>query len=174
MFDLLFLVFAFPLLGFVLLAFARGRLAETPAAVIGVGSIGLSALLTLILGIQFLSSPPEGGAYTEVLWTWMSVDGFAPQFALRLDALSLTMLGVISGVGFFIHLFAAWYMRGDDSYDRFFSYMNLFVASMLFLVLGDNLLFLYFGWEGVGLSSYLLIGFWYKDAANGAAARKAF
>jgi len=65
-------------------------------------------------------------------------------------------------------------MRGDEGYSRFFSYMNLFVASMLFLVLGDNLLFLYFGWEGVGLSSYLLIGFWYKDAANGAAARKAF
>src|SRR6185503_371094 len=75
---------------------------------------------------------------------------------------------------FFIHLFASWYMRGDEGYDRFFSYMNLFVASMIFLVLGDNLLFLYFGWEGVGLCSYLLIGFWYKDPANGAAARKAF
>ncbi|MFI4979912.1 MAG: NADH-quinone oxidoreductase subunit L, partial [Nevskiales bacterium] len=75
---------------------------------------------------------------------------------------------------FLIHLFASWYMRGDEGYGRFFSYKNLFVASMLFLVLGDNLLFLYFGWEGVGLCSYLLIGFWYQDPANGAAARKAF
>jgi NADH-quinone oxidoreductase subunit L len=174
MLDLLFLVFAFPIAGFVILAFARGRLKETPAAVVGVGSIGLAALLTLLIGIEFLRHPPADHAYTQYLWTWMNVDGFAPQFALRLDALSLTMLGVITGVGFFIHLFAAWYMRGDEGYDRFFSYMNLFVASMIFLVLGDNLLFLYFGWEGVGLCSYLLIGFWYKDAANGAAARKAF
>jgi NADH-quinone oxidoreductase subunit L len=173
-FDLLFLTFAFPIAGFMVLAFARGRLAEVPAAVVGVGSIGLSFLVTVVLGIEFLRNPPADHAYTQVLWTWMNVDGFAPEFALRLDALSLTMLGVITGVGFFIHLFASWYMRGDEGYDRFFSYMNLFVASMIFLVLGDNLLFLYFGWEGVGLCSYLLIGFWYKDPANGAAARKAF
>jgi NADH-quinone oxidoreductase subunit L len=172
--DLLYLVFVFPLAGFVTLAFARGRMPENMAALVGVGSIGLSALLTAAIGYQFLGNPPDGGVYTQVLWTWMNVGGFAPQFALHLDALSLVMLGVITGVGFFIHLFASWYMRGDDGYDRFFSYMNLFIASMLFLVLGDNLLFLYFGWEGVGLASYLLIGFWYKDAANGAAARKAF
>ncbi|MGH8442447.1 MAG: proton-conducting transporter membrane subunit, partial [Nevskiaceae bacterium] len=173
-FDLLFLTFAFPIAGFVILAFARGRLKETPAAIVGVGSIGMAALTTLVLGFEFLRHPPVDHFYTQVLWTWMNVDGFAPQFALRLDALSLTMLGVITGVGFFIHLFASWYMRGDEGYDRFFSYMNLFVASMIFLVLGDNLLFLYFGWEGVGLCSYLLIGFWYQDPANGLAARKAF
>ena len=174
MLSLLFLVFVFPITGFMILAFSRGRLSENAAAVVGAGSIGLSALTTLLVGYEFLSSPPEGAAFTQVLWTWMNVDGFAPQFALRLDGLSLTMLGVITGVGFFIHLFATWYMRGEEGYDRYFSYMNLFVASMIFLVLGDNLLFLYFGWEGVGLCSYLLIGFWYKDAANGAAARKAF
>ncbi len=174
MLNLLPLVFMFPLIGFVTLAFARGKMPEKFAAIVGVGSVGLSALLTALIGFQFLTSPPEGAVHTQLLWTWMNVDGFAPQFALRLDALSLVMLGVICGVGFLIHMYASWYMRGDDGYDRFFSYMNLFVASMLFLVLGDNLLFLYFGWEGVGLSSYLLIGFWYKDAANGAAARKAF
>ena len=168
------LVFIFPLLGFISLAFARGRISENLAAVIGVGSIGLSALTAAIAGYDFLSHLPQGDSYTHVLWTWMSVGNFQPQFALRLDALSLCMLGVITGVGFFIHLFASWYMRGDEGYARFFSYMNLFVASMLFLVLGDNLLFLYFGWEGVGLASYLLIGFWYQDPANGAAARKAF
>jgi NADH-quinone oxidoreductase subunit L len=104
----------------------------------------------------------------------MSAGNFATDFGLHLDGLSLTLLGVVTGVGFFIHLFASWYMRGEEGYARFFAYMNLFVASMLFLVLGDNLLFLYFGWEGVGLCSYLLIGFYYKDAANGLAARKAF
>ncbi|HSW14931.1 MAG TPA: NADH-quinone oxidoreductase subunit L [Solimonas sp.] len=172
--DFLPLVFIAPLLGFVLLAFARGRLSETPAAIIGVGSVGISALTTLVAGWQFLGNPPVDGYVAVQLWTWMQVGNFAPSFTLHLDALSLVMCGVITGVGFLIHLFASWYMRGDEGYDRFFSYMNLFVASMLFLVLGDNLLFLYFGWEGVGLASYLLIGFWYKDAANGAAARKAF
>ena len=168
------LTFIAPLLGFLILAFARGRISENLAALVGVGSIGVSALTAAFAGWQFLHAPPEGGAYSQLLWQWMSVGNFHPSFTLRLDALSLTMLGVITGVGFFIHLFASWYMRGDEGYARFFSYMNLFVASMLFLVLGDNLLFLYFGWEGVGLASYLLIGFWYQDPANGAAARKAF
>ena len=172
--NLLFLAFVFPLLGFLILAFGRGKIPETLAAVVGVGSIGLSALVTAIVGVQFVRHPPAGDAYVQPLWTWMQVGGFAPQFALRLDGLSLTMMGVITGVGFLIHLFASWYMRGDEGYGRFFSYMNLFIASMLFLVLGDNLLFLYFGWEGVGLCSYLLIGFWYQDPANGTAARKAF
>ena len=84
------------------------------------------------------------------------------------------MLGVVTGVGFLIHLFASWYMRGETGYSRFFAYTNLFIASMLFLVLGDNLLFLYFGWEGVGLCSYLLIGFYYSNRNNGNAALKAF
>ncbi len=174
MLDLLFLTFLSPLLGFVLLAFARGRLSDTPAAFIGVGSVGIAFLVTIGCTLSFLNQPPDDGAYTQSLWRWLQTGNLTVDFALRLDQLSLVMLNVITGVGFFIHLFASWYMRGDDSYDRFLSYMNLFVASMLFLVLGDNLLFLYFGWEGVGLASYLLIGFWYKDAANGLAARKAF
>ncbi len=172
--NLLFLTFLFPLLGFVLLAFGRNRISEKGSALIGVGSMGLSALTTVWVGLDFLRNVPAGGAFTQQLWTWMQVGNFTPQFALRLDGLSLTMLGVVTGVGFFIHLFASWYMRGEEGYERFFAYMNLFVASMLFLVLGDNLLFLYFGWEGVGLCSYLLIGFYYQDPANGLAARKAF
>ncbi len=163
-----------PLMAFVVLSIAREHLSETVVALIGVGSIGVSAFLTMIIGYQFLADPVTGGVYSESLWTWMQVGSFAPTFTLKLDALSLVMLGVVTGVGFFIHLYASWYMRGDEGYARFFSYMNLFVASMLFLVLADDLLFLYFGWEGVGVCSYLLIGFWYKDPANGAAARKAF
>ncbi|NKF22183.1 NADH-quinone oxidoreductase subunit L [Solimonas marina] len=173
MFEFLFLVFTFPLLGFLTLAIGRQRISENAAAYIGVGSVGLSALLTAIIGWQFYHQP-AGFSYTQELWTWMSVGDFSPRFALRLDQLSMLMMCVICGVGFFIHLFASWYMRGDEAYPRFFAYMNLFVTAMLFLVLGDNLLFLYFGWEGVGLASYLLIGFWYQDAANGAAARKSF
>ena len=174
MFNLLFLVFLAPFLGFVILTLAHRRLSDNAAGAIGIGAIGVSALTTLAMGIEFFVHPPAGGVFTQPLWQWLDVGGFAPGFALRLDGLSLTMLGVITGVGFFIHVFAAWYMREYGDCARFFSYMNLFVASMLFLVLGDNLLFLFFGWEGVGLCSYLLIGFWYKDAANGTAARKAF
>jgi len=172
--NMLSLICFAPLLAFVVLTIARERIPENVAAVIGVGSVGLSALLTAVVGFDFLTQRPAGGVYIESLWTWMQIGSFAPTFALKLDALSLIMLGVVTGVGFLIHLFASWYMRGDDGYARFFSYMNLFVASMLFLVLADDLLFLYFGWEGVGVCSYLLIGFWYKDPANGAAARKAF
>jgi len=172
--NLLFLTFTFPLIGWLLLSFSRGKWSENLSALIGVGSVGLSALTTAFLIYQFNVNPPEGGVYTQVLWQWMAVDGFAPSFTLYLDGLSLTMLGVVTGVGFLIHLFASWYMRGEAGYSRFFSYTNLFITSMLFLVLGDNLLFLYFGWEGVGLCSYLLIGFYYSNRNNGNAALKAF
>lgn len=172
--NLLFLTFLFPLLGWLILSFSRGRFSENTSAVIGVGSVGLSALTAAWIIFQFNVAPPEGGVYTQVLWQWMNVDGFAPSFTLYLDGLSLTMLGVVTGVGFLIHLFASWYMRGEEGYSRFFSYTNLFITSMLFLVLGDNLLFLYFGWEGVGLCSYLLIGFYYSNPNNGNAALKAF
>ena len=172
--NLLYLTFIFPLVGFLLLATLRTRLSENTAAVIGVGSMGLSALTALYVGIDFMQNIPQGGAYVQTLWTWMQVGDFTANFALHLDGLSLTMLGVVTGVGFFIHLFASWYMRGEAGYERFFSYMNLFVASMLLLVLGDNLGLLYLGWEGVGLCSYLLIGFYYSNKANGEAAIKAF
>ena len=172
--NLLFLTFVFPLIGFLLLSFSRGRFSENLSALIGVGSVGLSAATAAYVIWQFNVAPPEGGAYSQLLWQWMSVDGFAPNFTLYVDGLSVTMLGVVTGVGFLIHLFASWYMRGEAGYSRFFSYTNLFIASMLFLVLGDNLLFIYFGWEGVGLCSYLLIGFYYSNRNNGNAALKAF
>lgn len=170
----LYLTILFPLIGFLILVTARKRLSENVAAYVGVGSVGLAAIFAALAGYDFLQHKPESGAFVQPLWTWVNVAGFAPAFNLYLDGLSLTMLGVITGVGFLIHLFASWYMRGDEDYARFFSYMNLFLASMILLVLGDNLVSLYFGWEGVGLCSYLLIGYYYRDPANGAAARKAF
>ena len=172
--NLLYLSCLFPLLGWLVLAFSRGRFSENLSALIGVGSVGLAALNAAWVIFQFNVAPPEGGVYTQTLWQWMNVAGFAPNFTLYLDGLSVTMLGVVTGVGFLIHLFASWYMRGEEGYSRFFAYTNLFIASMLFLVLGDNLLFLYFGWEGVGLCSYLLIGFYYSNPKNGNAALKAF
>ena len=172
--NLQLLTCVFPLLGWFLLAFSRGRFSENLSALIGVGSVGLSALTAAWVIMQFDLNPPENGVFTQVLWQWMSVAGFAPSFTLYLDGLSVTMLGVVTGVGFLIHLFASWYMRGEEGYSRFFAYTNLFIFSMLLLVLGDNLLLLYFGWEGVGLCSYLLIGFYFKHTPNGNAALKAF
>ncbi len=172
--SLLPLTFIFPLVGFLILAFMRDKLTEQVAAIVGVGSMLLSALCTLIVSYTFLTDNPAGTVIEIPLWTWFQVGDFAPSFGLSFDGLALTMTGVITGIGFLIHLFAAWYMKGDTGFARFFSYMNLFVASMLLLVLADNLFLLYLGWEGVGICSYLLIGFYYHDRANGLAAMKAF
>ena len=168
----LYLTILFPLIGFVLLAAGRHKLPETVAAIIGVGAVGLSALFALIAGMDFVANGKQ--LYVQHLWTWFNVGGFAPGISLQLDGLSLLMLGMITGVGFLIHIFASWYMRGEHDFARFFSYFNLFVASMLLLVLGDNLALLFLGWEGVGLCSYLLIGYYYQTPSNGLAAIKAF
>ncbi|MFP1884495.1 NADH-quinone oxidoreductase subunit L [Lonsdalea quercina] len=174
--NLLYLTLLFPLLGFLLLAFSRGRWSENVSATVGVGSVGLSALLTCWIGIDFFNHQQGDGVvfFSQHLWTWMSVGNFDITVNLALDGLSLTMLSVVTGVGFLIHLYASWYMRGEEGYSRFFAYTNLFIASMLVLVLADNLLLMYLGWEGVGLCSYLLIGFYYTNPSNGAAAMKAF
>lgn len=197
--NLLFLTICFPLLGFLLLAFSQGRLCEKVAAIIGVGSIGLAALTAFWATIDFFSAqsmaialaneaatklPADQVAlltekasnfgFYQALWTWFQVGNFKPVLGLYLDKYSVIMICTVTGVGFFIHLFASWYMRGEEGYSRFFAYMNLFVACMMILILGDDILFLYFGWEGVGLCSYLLIGFYYTAPKNGAAAMKAF
>ena len=176
MLEYLWLVPALPLVGFSALFVTEGKLPDRLVAVIGAGSIGLAALVALGAGIEFVQSGEA--SYYQSLWTWMAVGTFTPSITLYLDPLSLVMTGVITGVGFLIHLYATGYMWKDheepEGYSRFFAYMNLFVFAMLMLVLGDNLLVLFLGWEGVGLCSYLLIGFYHRDPENGYAARKAF
>lgn len=160
-----------PLIGFLILAIFRDKLSQKIASIVGVGSMLLSMIAAFISIFGFMANPVPT-AYK--LWTWLAVGDFKADFGLYLDGLSVTMLGVITGVGFLIHLFASWYMDGEKHFSRFFSYLNLFVASMLMLVLADNLLLMYLGWEGVGICSYLLIGFYYNNRANGRAAMKAF
>jgi len=171
MVNLLALVPALPLLGFAILFASAGLLPKRAIAAIGVGSVGISTILALIVMFSFLASPKP---YTQIVWSWIAISGFTPHIGFYLDALSGLMMLVIAFVSFLIHLYSAEFMSADEGYSRYFAYMNLFVASMLVLVLADNLLLLYLGWEGVGLCSYLLIGFWYRDPANGLAARKAF
>jgi len=173
MLNLLWLIPTLPLISFLILAFFGKKMGKFSGA-LGVISVGLSALITLIIGVEFLSSPPIGGVYEQTLWTWFDINGFAPEISLYLDPLGLIFTFVITFVGFLIHWYSTEYMDGDEGYSRFFAYMNLFVFSMLMLVLGNNLLLIYFGWEAVGLCSYLLIGFWYKEPYNNYAARKAF
>ena len=171
---MLWLIPALPFAGFVVLVLIGPRLSRPAIAAIGVGSVGLSTLVFFLVALDYLSTPAPSHAYTQALWTWMQVDSLAPKIGLYLDSVSLVFVFVITFVGFLIHLYSAQYMADEEGYSRFFAYMNLFVGSMLTLVLADNLLLLFLGWEGVGLCSYLLIGFWYTDPANGRAARKAF
>ena len=174
MLGLLWLVPVLPFAGFLVLAVFGPRLPRLWVGVTGVGSVGLAAFFAMLVAADFIISPPAGESFTQVLWLWMAVDGFTPAISLYLDALSVVMILVVTFVGFLIHLYSTWYMADEEGYSRFFAYMNLFVGFMLALVLADNLLLLFLGWEGVGLSSFLLIGFWYRDSANGRAARKAF
>jgi len=174
MLDLLWFVPTFPLAGFVVLSLFGARFARSVTATVGVGSVALSAAMAVSIGTVFILSPPVNDSYTQTLWTWINLGQFAPKVAFYLDALSVCMILVVTIVGFLIHLYSAEYMIDDEGYSRFFAYMNLFVAAMLTLVLADNLFLFYLGWEGVGLCSFLLIGFWYKDPANVRAAVKAF
>ncbi len=172
MLDLIWLLPALPLAGFLILAFTGGELPKPVVATVGAGSVGLAFVVAALCSYQLLSSGQD--SFQLTLWEWMAAGDFSSAFSFYLDGLTVVMILVISGVGFLIHLYSTGFMIDDPGYSRFFAYMNLFVAAMLVLVLADNLVLLYLGWEGVGLCSYLLIGFWYENPANGYAARKAF
>ncbi|MGK7394105.1 MAG: NADH-quinone oxidoreductase subunit L [Candidatus Cyclobacteriaceae bacterium M3_2C_046] len=174
MINFLWLILLLPLAGFLVLALFGSKLSKKMVAMVGLGSVGTAAFLTILLGLEFIINPIPDHGLVNHLWTWFDVAGLSPGITLYLDALSLIFVFVITFVGFLIHLYSVEFMWDEEGYARFFAYMNLFVGSMLTLVLADNLVLLYLGWEGVGLCSFLLIGFWYKDPVNGAAARKAF
>lgn len=161
-----------PFAGAIILALFGGLMPKKTAGAIGCASIGLSCALALITAGRFLAG--HASAVQAPLYNWVHVGGLSVTMGLHLDALSLVMMLVVTFVAFMIHLYSAQSMYREDGYSRFFCYMNLFVGSMLVLVLASDLLVLYLGWEGVGLCSYLLIGFWYKDRKNCDAARKAF
>src|SRR2546428_1292123 len=149
--HLLWLIPTFPLAGFLILAFLGKHLSRSGIAFVGAGSVSLSALLTIIIGISFIATTPSGGTYSQFIWNWFDTGGFAPKISLYLDALSLVFVFVITFVGALIHMYSSEFMIEDKGYARFFAYMNLFVFSMLILVLAEDLLFMYLGWEGVGL-----------------------
>ena len=168
-----------PLLGFSVNILLGRRLAPRFVQGLAVGTIAGSFLLSLFGFLHLRGLAVEERVITQELWRWISVGGGAlpgldVAVAFTLDPLSSVMLLVVTGVGLLIHIYSIGYMKGDPGIPRFFAYMNLFSFSMLVLVLGENLLLMFVGWEGVGLCSYLLIGFWFRHLPNTTAGNKAF
>ncbi|MFH1229982.1 MAG: proton-conducting transporter membrane subunit, partial [Planctomycetota bacterium] len=143
-------------------------------SILACGTVFVSFILSVLTFIQLLGLPADNRIIHQVAYTWLEVGAFKAQAAFLIDPLSIIMLLVVTGVGFLIHLYSVGYMADDKRYARYFGFLNLFIFAMLLLVLGDNLLLMFIGWEGVGLCSYLLIGFWFEKTANAIAGMKAF
>ncbi|MFI5976749.1 NADH-quinone oxidoreductase subunit L [Streptomyces sp. NPDC051452] len=171
--KLIALLIAAPLFGAVVLLLG-GRRLDRVGHWIGTLLSTASFAVGLILFADLLGRNAEHRTLTQHLWTWVPVGGFQADVTFRLDQLSMTFVLLITGVGSLIHLYSIGYMEHDERRRRFFGYLNLFLAAMLLLVLADNYLLLYVGWEGVGLASYLLIGFWQHKPSAATAAKKAF
>ena len=169
--EYIWLVPLFPLIGFLLTALNFKRFKGITAGIIASVMVFLPFLVSLLLFSEILGGAE---AKTVELFSWISLQNLSIPFSFLVDRLSVLMLLIVTGVGFLIHVYSIGYMKEDPGFNRFFSYMNLFVFFMLLLVLGSNYLILFIGWEGVGLSSYLLIGFWFKNQEYNNAAKKAF
>jgi NADH-quinone oxidoreductase subunit L len=181
-YDWIWLVIGLPLAGFLVQALVGKRVVDWLGAAYGKRVMGTLAVLPIAgafaigVGItaQLAQLPAGERAVRLTLFDWITLKSLSVPFEALIDPLSMTMVLIITGIGALIHLYATGYMAEEKDYTRFFTYLNLFIAFMLVLVLGANLVMLFIGWEGVGLCSYLLIGFWYKDLANARAANKAF
>ncbi|NDY41469.1 NADH-quinone oxidoreductase subunit L [Dissulfurirhabdus thermomarina] len=164
----------FPLAGFLLNGLLGKKAGKSFVSFVGCASVGLAFAVALLVFRDLLARPPEERQLVQVLWSWMAVGGFHADLAFLVDQLSGVMILVVTGVGFLIHIYSIGYMHDDESYWRYFAYLNMFVFFMAMLVLGANYVVMFVGWEGVGLASYLLIGFWYKGLDNAIAGKKAF
>ncbi|MCX4995269.1 NADH-quinone oxidoreductase subunit L [Streptomyces longwoodensis] len=171
--NLIALLIAAPLLGAAVLL-VGGRRLDAVGHWIGTLLSAVSFVFGLILFSDLLGKDTADRTLVQHLFTWIPVQGFQADVTFRLDQLSMTFVLLITGVGSLIHLYSVGYMEHDERRRRFFGYLNLFLAAMLLLVLADNYLLLYVGWEGVGLASYLLIGFWQHKPSAATAAKKAF
>src|SRR6476469_11086 len=185
--ELLWIIPVLPFLGALLNGFLlRGRIGKQAVAAIACGTVGLAAVLGLLVIYSYLGSP-EHAANKPVendVYSWVAsgplltaadgVKSFTVSMGFQVDPLSCVMLFVVTFVGFWIHVYSVGYMAHEDGFQRFFTYLNLFMGMMLLLILGNNYLVMFVGWEGVGLCSYLLIGFYYKEEFPPYAGRKAF
>src|ERR1700688_4124449 len=172
------LIVLLPLIGatinFLAGAWLQKTFGKRAISLVGCGVVILAFLLAARAFFGMIGLPPENRFILDDLWKWFDVGGLNLDIAFWLDPLSMIMTLIITGVGGLIHIYSIGYMHDDDSYWRFFGWLNLFTFAMLVLVLGDNLWLMFVGWEGVGLCSFALIGFWYTDLANTDAGNKAF
>ena len=169
-YDLLRWVPLIPLLGSVINVFFGQRLGRRNAGLLGCAAVGASLAIAAYVFFQL----PAAGIFRDPIYTWFESGSFKVSLSLQADALTSVMLLIVTGIGFLIHVYSLGYMGHDEGMVRFFVYLNLFIFFMLLLVMADNLILLFVGWEGVGLCSYLLIGFWYEDPDNTIAGNKAF
>lgn len=179
MINYIYLAIILPLAGFLINGlFGRKIKSELIIGLIGSLTVGFSFIISLLAFVETISLPVNQRSNVVELFTWLSVAGLNIKFGYLVDQLSLTMSLIVTGVGFLIHVYSIGYMHGDKGFWRFFAYLNLFIFAMMNLVLGDNFVVLFLGWEGVGLCSYLLIGFWYdkkfEKSTTADAAKKAF
>lgn len=160
-----------PLLGFAFIALLNKQLRHWLVALIACSAVLVSFIMSAVLFFAMGSDHPS---FSYTAFDWITAGDFSVSYSLLVDPLSILMMLIITGVGFLIHVYSTGYMHGDDGYNRFFAYLNLFIFFMLLLVMGSNYLLMFVGWEGVGLCSYLLIGFWFKNTEYNNAAKKAF
>ncbi|MEE9443712.1 MAG: NADH-quinone oxidoreductase subunit L [candidate division Zixibacteria bacterium] len=174
MFDYLYIVPLLPLLAVLINGLLYNKMSKTAVQSLAVGSVGLSFIASVILFFELLGFEPAQRTVEQILFSWIPVGSLQLNIAFLLDPLSAVMILVVTGVGFLIHVYSIGYMAHDAGVKRYFIYLNLFMFSMLTLVLGNNLILLFVGWEGVGLCSYLLIGFWFHKKSASDAGKKAF
>jgi NADH-quinone oxidoreductase subunit L len=170
--DLVWLIPALPLLGFCILLLVGKRIGEPLSGYLAAAMVGGSFLIACLVFLDLANNSEEKRTFTKVLFSW--IPSLGVNAALLVNPLSITMVLFVTGIATLIHLFAIGYMHGDSRFPRFFTYLNLFVFSMLMLVLGDNFVVMFLGWEGVGACSYLLISFWFEKDSAATAGKKAF
>ncbi len=169
--NFVYLVPLFPLISFAIVGLLNRNLSKSLTSILACGSVMASFVVSLLIFFEQLHTETPT---IVTLFDWISVGTFSAKFSFLVDHLSSLFLLIITGVGSLIHVYSAGYMHDDDGFRRFFAYLNLFIFFMLLLILGDNFLVMFVGWEGVGLCSYLLIGFWFKNIDYSSAAKKAF
>jgi NADH-quinone oxidoreductase subunit L len=163
-----------PLLGAAVNGLLNRRLPRQAAGLLACAAVGVSFVMSVVVFLRLTGMSADSRFLSDTVTTWMGLGNFRVDLGFAIDPLSGVMALIVTGVGFLIHIYSLGYMAHDDGFQRFFTYLNLFIFAMMMLVLGENLLMLFVGWEGVGLCSYLLISFWFNDEANAAAGKKAF
>ena len=164
----------YPLIGSIINGFFGLKIGKKAVGFIACGSMVLSFLTSVLVYVGFLMLPEGQHVFEQVVWTWFGAGDFVVDFGFQVDPLTLVMMFVVTGVGLIIHVYAVGYMQEEFSYYRFFAYFNLFVSAMLLLVMGNNFLLMFIGWEGVGLCSYFLIGYYFEKKSACDAGTKAF